>query len=237
MSRSFTIPLGWGEFVELKISEPALRAQGLSLQTWTSSFVLAGLLHKIDVDPLASSAFTILEFGAGTGLVGLAAATLWRTPVVLTDLPPIVPGLVANVEFNKKAVKGLVQCGSLDWVAPDSLLLHNGQCYSADTDKVQMILAADTVYSEEHPEILSKAILRWLAPGSLSRVIITYPMRVAYLDQIRELWTLLNIGGLEAIAEGQEQACVDDWDDECLCEWSVWRWKLNSNPPDCNIAD
>ncbi|EXJ80671.1 hypothetical protein A1O3_06955 [Capronia epimyces CBS 606.96] len=233
MSRSFLIPRGGDDQpIEIQIAEPALRAQGLSLQTWTSSFVLASLLHRLDkVDfplPPLSGTIPVLELGAGTGLVGLTAAALWAVPVVLTDLPPIVPGLAGNVQLNAPVVKGLVRCGSLDWAAPERLTLQNGETRSANTDKARVILAADTVYSEEHPELLSKAILRWLADGPSSRLVLTYPMRVAYLDQIRELWELLETGGLEAILEGREQASVDDWDDECLCEWSVWRWKQSN---------
>ncbi|EXJ90247.1 hypothetical protein A1O1_03346 [Capronia coronata CBS 617.96] len=226
MSRTFSVPRGTDEPVEIKIAEPALRAQGLSLQTWTSSYVLANLLHKLHVDiPASDGAIPVLELGAGTGLVGLTAAALWNVPVVLTDLPPIVQALAGNIQLNASIVNGLVDCGSLDWAAPEHLTLQNGQTRSSHTNKASVILAADTVYSEEHPELLTKAILSWLADGSSSRLILTYAMRVAYLDQIRELWQLLEAGGLEAIAEGREQASVDDWDDECLCEWSVWRWK------------
>jgi hypothetical protein len=72
--------------------------------------------------------------------------------------------------------------------------------------------------------MLSSAILRWLKHGPDARVIIAYPMRVAYLDEIRGLWELLQRGGLEAIDEGRELV-GDDWDDEALHEWSVRRWK------------
>ncbi|EHY58910.1 hypothetical protein ABEF92_001551 [Exophiala dermatitidis] len=226
MTRSFQVPRGSDVPLEIKIAEPALRAQGLSLTTWTSSFVLASLLHKLPVEfPPSSSPIQVLELGAGTGLVGLTAAALWNVPVVLTDLAPIVPGLAGNVKLNDSLVKDRVRCGSLDWAAPHNLTLQTGETYSADTSKAWLILAADTVYSEEHPELLSKAILRWLDRGSSSRVILTYPLRVAYLDQIRQLWELLEAGGLEAIQEGREQASADDWDDEGLCEWSVWAWK------------
>lgn len=228
MSRSFSVPIGTDAPVEIKIAEPALRAQGLSLQTWTSSFVLASLLHKVRVEiPFLNGALPVLELGAGTGLVGLTAAALWNVPVVLTDLPPIVPGLAGNIKLNATIVKGLVTCGSLDWAEPEHLTLENGQTLSASANKACVILAADTVYSDEHPELLSKTIIRWLADGSSSRVILTYPLRVAYLDQIRDLWDLMEAGGLEAIDEGREQVSGDEWDDEGLCEWSVWRWKTN----------
>jgi predicted nicotinamide N-methyase len=163
--------------------------------------------------------------GAGTGLVGLSAATIWQRPVFLTDLDPIVPALSANIRLNKALVQDLVKCGSLDWDSPDYLLTEDGHSISADTDKAQVILAADTMYSEEHPELLSKAIFRWLAPGPSSRLIITWAMRVAYLDQIREIWMILENGGLEVVAEGREEATTEEFDDEKLCEWSVWRWR------------
>lgn len=234
MSRSFAIPRGNDEHVEIQIAAPALRAQNLSLQTWTSAFVLASQLHKLRVDVSSSKAIPILELGAGTGLVGLTAAALWNVPVVLTDLPPIVPALAGNIRLNAATVKDLVQCGSLDWSSPDLLVLENGRLHKADEDKAAVILAADTVYSEEHPELLSRTILRWLAYLPSSRAIVTYSLRVAYLDQIRELWALLEAGGLEAIDEGREQESVHEWDDEGLCEWSVWRWKgsdANSSRP------
>ncbi|EXJ53568.1 uncharacterized protein A1O5_13240 [Cladophialophora psammophila CBS 110553] len=190
--------------------------------------MLASLLHKLSIDLSSPAPIPVLELGAGTGLVGLTAAALWKSPVVLTDLPSIVPGLAGNIKLNAATVKGLVECGSLDWSNPETLALQDGTLYYADKDKSRVILAADTIYSEEHPELLSQAILRWLAPGPSSRVILTYPMRVAYLDQIRELWRLLEKGGLEPLHEGREQADLDLWDDEGLCEWSVWRWQRNS---------
>ncbi|KIX94695.1 uncharacterized protein Z520_09741 [Fonsecaea multimorphosa CBS 102226] len=228
MLRHFSIPCGRDARLCLNIAEPALRAQGLSLQTWASSFVLASLLHKLSIDLSSPASIPVLELGAGTGLVGLTAAALWKSPVILTDLPPIVPGLASNIKLNAATVKAIVECGSLDWSNPETLTLQGGTLYHTEKDKARVILAADTVYSEEHPELLSKAILRWLAPGPSSRVILTYPMRVAYLDQIRELWQLLEKGGLEALHEGREQADLDAWDDEGLCEWSVWRWQQNS---------
>jgi predicted nicotinamide N-methyase len=243
-ARTFNIPLSSAKSIAFRIAEPTLRAQGLSLQTWTSSFLLARLLHTLDDVPLPSIAtggvIPILELGAGTGLVGLTAAKVWDLPVVLTDLGPIVPGLAHNIALNN-AILGetSVSCGSLDWKEPDKLNLFTNGGYSrpsAGHPKANLILAADTVYSEEHPELLSKTILKWLMPGKDSRAIIMYPMRVAYLDQIRELWQLLEDGGLEAIREGREQADEQDatWDDELLCEWSIWKWNDRTSSPEHN---
>jgi len=247
-SRNFDIPKNSsGETVHIKLEEPALAAENLRLTTWGSSFILATRLHRFALDwnslhPAASTGTTIstsvLELGAGTGLVGLSAAAIWNTNVVLSDLAPIVPGLAVNICTNRKtlcALGGSAFCGTLDWANPDKLVLHTtssidaeGQEHSttlqAETNKATVILAADTIYSEEHPGMLSRTILRWLKHGSDARAIIAYPMRVAYLDEIRELWELLQSGGLEAIDEGRELV-GDDWDDEVLHEWSMWRWQ------------
>ncbi|KAK5047198.1 hypothetical protein LTR84_006720 [Exophiala bonariae] len=227
MVRSFLMPSGDGSEIQVHITEPAVRAQNLGLITWTSSFILASLLHKLEVNISSKSKVPVLELGAGTGLVGLTAASLWKKPVYLTDLCPIVPALSSNIALNTATVNDLVRCGSLDWSEPDFLLDEDGQTISAHTDKAQVILAADTMYSEEHPELLSKAIFKWLSPDPSARVIMTWPMRVAYLDQIREIWAILEVGGLECILEGREQAKDDHWDDEGLCEWSVWQWKIS----------
>lgn len=228
MARSFLVPSGEDSEIEVHIAEPPLRAQNLALVTWTSSFILASMLHKLDINISSHSRVPVLELGAGTGLVGLTAASLWKKSVYLTDLAPIVPALSTNIGLNFANVKDLVKCGSLDWDEPDFLFAEEGEKISADTDKAQVILAADTMYSEEHPELLSKAIFRWLARDSSARLILTWAMRVAYLDQIREIWAILEDKGLECILEGREQAKDDHWDDEGLCEWSVWQWKAGT---------
>jgi len=229
--RTFKVPASSSSFVEVSIAEPDLRADNLNLTTWTSSFILANQLHKLDVIFEDNEHIPILELGAGTALVGLAAATLWRRKTILTDLPGIVPGLRTNIDLNPAAVRaasGAIQCGSLDWRTPDVLKLENdNQLVASKGAKASIIFAADTIYDEEHPELLSSAILTWLARTSSARAILTYALRVAYLDQVREIWTMLEEGGLEAESNGQEQADTKEWDDddETLCEWVVWKWK------------
>jgi len=227
--RTFKIPASPSSFIDVNIAEPDLRAENLSLITWNSSFILASQLHKFDVTSKDNDQRSILELGAGTALVGIAAAILWRRKTVLTELPGIVPALRTNIDLNPAAIKatsGHIQCGSLDWRTPDLITLDSGDQLVASKDaKASIILAADTIYDEDHPQLLANTIFTWLSQTPDARVIFTYALRVAYLDHIREMWRLLEEGGLEAESDGQEQADTKDWDDESLCEWVVWKWK------------
>lgn len=232
-----------GSLFEIEIHVSALRAENLDLATWGSSFILANQLHHLDIDldldSVGTDEISILELGAGTGLVGLSAAVVWKADVVLTDLHPLVPGLLKNIEKNVNVLSSSgasARAGALDWNRPSTLMLHvNDQempprMLSAETAKASIIFAADTIYSDDHPAMLSNAIFTWLKPGRRSRVIIAYPLRVVYLDAIREFWERLEAGGLQSIAEGKAET-GDEWDDEKLHEWSVWRWREGQAEP------
>ncbi|KAJ1334129.1 protein N-lysine methyltransferase METTL21A [Microdochium nivale] len=239
-TRTFQIPTGDAESpnLQIRITEPALTAHGLPLTTWASAEILAGLMQTIDGAEIVfparldqSVVIPVLELGAGTGMVGVSAAVRWTQPAVLTDLSPIVPGIAANVALNKEILGDTrVHCGTLDWENPADFHLaqEDGPSLSplATATKAHLILTADTCYSEEHPLLISKTVAHWLSrddPGA--RAVICYALRVAYLDEIRELWSRLEDLGLESVADGQQRANSQIFDDECLCEWSVWRWK------------
>lgn len=160
--------------------------------------------------------------------------------MILTDLEPIIPGIQLNVDINTiggpldniltdggAGVKpDAINCGTLDWKSPTILSMHTDKrIYFSTNSKAHVILAADTVYSEEHPRLLGDVIKNWLDKDREARVVIAYPMRVAYLEEIRELWERFEEVGLEAIDEGKETADGGLFDDELLIEWSVWRWK------------
>lgn len=228
-AKFYSVPVSAESTVEIGIAEPNLRADNLNLTTWTSSYILASQLHKLCINfDQDETNIPILELGAGTGLVSLTAAVLWKKRPILTDLCGIVPGLRDNVNLNAKLLKSASvqpECGTLDWNTPELLTLESGQVFIAQQLKASVVFAADTIYDEAHPELLSRTIFQWLARTSNARAILTYPLRVCYLDQIRELWTLLEEGGMVAEDSGQERADTRDWDDECLCEWVVWKWK------------
>lgn len=226
---AYSVPSSPSTNIVVKITEPNLRAQSLSLETWASSHILASQLHHLTPSmkfpPASSDIIPILELGAGTGLVGIPAATFWKQPVILTDLEPIVPGLDANIILNADilAKSGTtVEAGTLDWADPSALIVHGQK--RAET-KVHVLLAADVIYSEEQPEMLANVIFHWLHRHKDARLIFAWALRVCYLDEIRDMWTRLEEGGLECIQEGQDRASEELFTDECLVEWSVWKWK------------
>ena len=239
--------------IDINIQEPKNSiSENLSLSTWGASFILANQLYKIDVSEALETCREenteisqshdgttrkshppILELGAGTALVGLTAALLWNKDAILTDLPAIVSGTAATVAANAPSLtasKVQVHCGSLDWFQPQRLAFHHQPTagpippLSPTTHKFPIILAADVVYDEEHPDLLLQTVTTWLAPGRASRFVLAYVLRVAYLDVIRDLWAKFEEAGLECVEEGQTTG-DESWDEMAPYEWCSWRWR------------
>ncbi|KAI3393864.1 hypothetical protein diail_3539 [Diaporthe ilicicola] len=235
----YTVPISEKDTVSLFISEASCEAEGLHLVTWSSAFLLSKELHRIQIDRSqlndSTSGYSILELGAGTGLTGIAAAAVWGGNALLTDLPTIVPGVQVNADLNKDAITAhgaKVACGTLDWNSPDRIHLHTTSHDSKSTTipvndetAFPIIVTADTMYTEDHPRLLSETILKCLRRTKQARAVVMYAMRIAYIDHIREFWELMEEGGLVAEQEGRAEIDLKDWDDEKLHEWCVWKWK------------
>lgn len=128
MTRTWLIPSSPTD-LQFSIREPPLTGDNLGFKTWGTAFTIAKLL-----DSLGTSYFShllsnspslpqpqILELGAGTGLVGIAAAAIWRASVLLTDLPAIYGNLTHNAGLNEEIVRergGRLECEVLDWNTP-----------------------------------------------------------------------------------------------------------------------
>ncbi|KAL8825201.1 MAG: hypothetical protein Q9170_007887 [Blastenia crenularia] len=218
VSRTFTIPASeCTEAISVNLHEPSLTADNLGHKTWLASFLLAKRLPSLipHLPPLArrrrsnkissipkinDSCPQVIELGAGTGLVGLAIAALFDVHVHLTDLPAIIPNLRANV-----ADKGLenTSVGELDWSnLPDS---QDENLHTYD-----LVIAADPLYSAEHPTWLVAAIEHVLKQDSTSRVVIELPLREAYVSEVEDLKRRLRGMGLYMEADGQENG-FEDW--------------------------
>ncbi|KAJ7428774.1 protein-lysine methyltransferase METTL21D-like protein [Willisornis vidua] len=95
---------------------PALRleqrvAGGVGSVVWDAALVLAKFLET-GACPLARR--HVLELGAGTGAVGIMAATLGAN-VTVTDLEELQELLRVNIENNKHLVTGSLRAKVLKW--------------------------------------------------------------------------------------------------------------------------
>ena len=145
MTRTWVIPAS-ASIPELKfeIREPPLTGDNLGLKTWGTAYAIAkkledfGQTYFIDLingkgDSSSDSSggrydtspMRVLELGAGTGLVGIAAGAIWSTDVVLTDLNEIQDNLLHNIRKNSSLVDyrgGNISGEILDWKNSDEAL-------------------------------------------------------------------------------------------------------------------
>lgn len=259
INRSFTIPIAaeptgsnttldtviatsgsQGTLINIQIHEPAMTEDNLGLKTWGSSYIFARKWHTLREElPLPfddnKDAATILELGAGTGLVGIAAAAVLCANVILTDLPEIVPNLDRNVDLNSDIVKarhGSARAAILDWTVPEEIV------YKDDDDSVDttsssypLIVAADPIYSKDHPKWLVRTIAYHLKRGSVARVIIMIPIRDAYAEERADLKDRLQELGMR-ICKEETEIGYDDWSEgrgeelkEVECWMTMWKWE------------
>ncbi|SLM35684.1 S-adenosyl-L-methionine-dependent methyltransferase-like [Lasallia pustulata] len=189
-----------GSNFPITVYEPSLTADNLGLKPWASSYLLskrlAGLSAYCPTSNHSDSALqldlnlsvpqnSVLERGAGTGLVCISAAAVWGVHVHLTDPPTIVPNLSSNITANAAAVSasvGVATSDVLDWSVLPSEQLQPSREYG-------IILAADPLYSPEHPRLLVRSITRCLATEISAQVVVELPRREAYMASGKEsLW-------------------------------------------------
>ena len=256
-SRTFKIPLpdstgNEARELDINIYEPSLTGDNLGHKTWIASYLLAkrlplllprhlpsikisDSLHHHSSSGTKDSRLKILELGAGTGLVGLAASGLFAADIHLTDLPFILPNLQHNIKQNALLVESTgstITGGVLDWSKSTAV---------QDEEKYNVIFAADSLYAPEHSAWVVKTMGRYLRKGDVSRVFVELPLRPGSLypsDFRRGMET----AGFELLEEGEEIG-YDDWENssregiEVTCWYSVWAWSSSSstrhgpNPP------
>lgn len=219
LTRSFMI----NNDLSISLHEPSLTGDNLGLKTWTSSLLLSQRLTECR-RYIPEDCSEVLELGAGTGLVGISAACLWNTHVLLTDLPEIVPNLQRNLEQNRSVIAenhGSVGARALDWADETDSPRH-------DQGKFMVILAADPIYSADHPKMLVNAVRRWICSDPKATFIVELPLRDRYDKERRSLRENLRNQGFELVAEGTDTG-IDDWQGrdgrpaEVECWWGVWK--------------
>ena len=226
VSRTFQIPTG-SRNIQIVLHEPSLTEDNLGLKTWASSYLLAKRLHLVELPSFPPGVQRrVLELGAGTGLVGIAAAAVWGVKVHLTDLPEIESNLAMNVRDNGQVIcqgGGIATTGVLDWSDTTNP--------ASDQGRYTIILAADPLYSPEHPALLVQTIGRYLLRSAEARVLVELPLREAYAPEISDFVLRMRALGLETSDQGEEVG-YDDWGGgedgglkEVRCWWGIWIWK------------
>lgn len=235
--------------IDISIHEPALTEDNLGLKTWASSFVLARKWHTLRQHLPLSPAhgqdrIDILELGAGTGLVGIAAAAVFQASVLLTDLPDIVPNLDRNIDTNHDTIcsrRGYARAAILDWTQPEKIIYpqdqHSGRdkpvkAFVAEShpSKYPLVVAADPIYTPDHPALLVQTIACHLARTKEARVVIEFPIREAFAAERADLRSRMETLGLEICNEDTETG-YDDWSEgrgeelaEVECWMGMWKW-------------
>jgi predicted nicotinamide N-methyase len=220
------------DLVQLTTYEPPMTSDNLGLKTWASSYLLAKQLCLLQQHiPVLASDAAILELGAGTGLVGMAATLVFKRHVILTDLPEIVPNLEQNARANLDAISvhsGDATAAVLDWTKPEEFAY---EAFNGSPNSFPLILVADPIYSSEHPRMLVGAIKWHMSTDVNARLIIELPLRDAYAEERQDLRDRLSDLGLRIVEQGEEVG-YDDWSAgqgeelvEVRCWWGIWGWK------------
>ncbi|KAK5171446.1 Protein-lysine N-methyltransferase efm6 [Saxophila tyrrhenica] len=131
-------------------------AKGNGGQAWPAGMVLAKYLLRRKRDELRES--TILELGAGSGLVGLAITVGCQptTPVCITDQKPMLALMQQNTALNNLQDK--VVPAVYNWGA-DSLV--------PVAEHPDVVLAADCVYFEPAFPLLLESLEALIGPNTV----------------------------------------------------------------------
>ena len=151
------------------------------------------------------------------------------------------------MEINREVIEnhnGSTRTAVLDWSNPHVCQFYpgveQGEVESFSTkqakqpDRFSVILAADSLYSPEHPRLLVQTIDCWLSLEGNASVMVEFPLREAYTPELNNFRQRMAGIGLHMIEEGEEFG-YDDWGwdggeptrgrGEVKCWWSVWRRK------------
>mmetsp|Transcript_1350 Transcript_1350/g.1819 ORF Transcript_1350/g.1819 Transcript_1350/m.1819 type:complete len:379 (+) Transcript_1350:27-1163(+) len=153
---------------------------GTGLNVWDGALLLALYLER---SPCKIQSKSVLELGAGTGLVGIGAGILGAKEVILTDLEYTMTLMKSNIHLNRDAIMREsnscvhIDCYVCDWFNPPTIasfqisssIIHNDVSYP------EVILVADCVWLEELVNPLMDTIEQYC--NNEATVIITYQQR------------------------------------------------------------
>ncbi|XP_038071851.1 protein N-lysine methyltransferase METTL21A-like [Patiria miniata] len=159
---------------------------GVAAVVWDAAVVLAEYLES-NAQQLNLSGKSVIELGAGTGLVGTVAAVL-GSKVVLTDRQLALDQLQANVEENgqESGVRsGMISVQELSW----------GENLQEFETPFEIILGADIVYVEDtFPKLLQTMVhLSNRDTLVLLSCRIRYARDERFLDMMRERFSVVEV--------------------------------------------
>jgi protein N-lysine methyltransferase METTL21D len=152
--KEFNVNLTDGSFrinhTPIRIQEVSNAGLGTGLNVWDGSIALAKFLERYSEEYVEGK--DVLEVGAGTGLVGIAAALLGAKQVYVTDLEYSNGNLKENIRLNQPItadhnVMLPVEAKILDWFHPEAF-----EFWTCDESEIMwipdIILASDVVWIE-----------------------------------------------------------------------------------------
>ncbi|KAF2127914.1 hypothetical protein P153DRAFT_423907 [Dothidotthia symphoricarpi CBS 119687] len=199
---TFSLPARHGGEVKVTLNDAPLSTTDhtdVGLQSWGASIVLSSMMcadpSAFDLAPLGTGATTVLELGAGTGLVSLTLAKLLPAMAIdahitATDYhPTVLQNCAVNIATNfpshaADARDMPVATALLDWSSPPPHLRSS----------VHLLIASDVVYAPEHASWLRDCAAHLLTPEGVFWLMVT----------VREN------GKFEGIPETVEHAFVAD---------------------------
>ncbi|MCJ1299273.1 hypothetical protein MMC08_002065 [Hypocenomyce scalaris] len=151
-----TSSIDFGELLDPPLQLQQDLKEGCGGQLWPAGMVLAKYLLRLKRDELKDK--TILELGAGGGLVGLAVALgiPLTHPLYITDQVPMLSLMRQNIELNDLSTQ--VKAGILDWGNPMSPDLPSHP---------DILLAADCVYFEPAFPLLQATMQQLIGPNTI----------------------------------------------------------------------
>ncbi|MEE6492313.1 hypothetical protein FKM82_016543 [Ascaphus truei] len=140
-----------GDGAALRIGQRTLG--GVGCVVWDAAIVLAKFLESRESGGQRLRGSAVLELGAGTGIVGIMAATLGAN-VTITDLEELQDLMKINIDSNLHLITGSCQAKVLKW----------GEGAAESQPLPDYILMADCIYYEESLEPLVNTLTDLAGP-------------------------------------------------------------------------
>lgn len=166
-----------------------LRDAGTAINVWDGAILLARYLEQ---RPSIVRGLSVLELGAGCGLVGIVAGVLGARAVILTDLPTELKRLEQNVNRNRAICSEttVMTCEACDWWDPPKLSHLVSPLISSESTPLalNLILVADCIWVEELVEPLFLTLRQYATRET--RILISYQRRGRATDEA--FWSALH---------------------------------------------